>query len=502
MFTTGRQKRGAGGLDRAGLGWVVAGVVIVSLASAGRAWADGAFPDLVIEEHVNALAIPAIAIDTNGELLVVYHGTDPTGLKLARCSCGGTTKTVIEQYSFTAAPSIGIGPFGAVSAVLIRSDGRLFYYLNGGPLLGVSSSQIVQASMGGCVRFALDSRGNPFVVYTTNAGLYLASFRPRTGTWVGESIPLAVPINSIGSRIAVTVDHQDRVVVAVQDAQTRNITVFTRAFGAWTSRSLSGLTLQVGSNLSVAVDSVDAPLVAWSSSAGLSVARFHALGASCQTVLSNSSTVLGPNAMALDHAGRIRIAYVRRDDWSVNLAMNDAGWFSSRLAGNGVTFTPPGLAIDSSGRWAVAFHDEMQRLRVIGPAVPVPLEGDADCDGIPDESDNCPAVSNRDQDDSDGDGAGDACDSCPLTIPGAVMDSTSGCPVLIPGDFDRDGDVDAGDLQRFATCYTGPAIVQEQTTCGSADVDTDQDVDQADFGLFQVCWSGWNRPADPACGSR
>lgn len=38
---------------------------------------------------------------------------------------------------------------------------------------------------------------------------------------------------------------------------------------------------------------------------------------------------------------------------------------------------------------------------------------DADGDGIADDKDNCPWVSNRDQKDTDGDGVGDACDNCP-----------------------------------------------------------------------------------------
>jgi hypothetical protein len=38
---------------------------------------------------------------------------------------------------------------------------------------------------------------------------------------------------------------------------------------------------------------------------------------------------------------------------------------------------------------------------------------DADGDGVPDASDNCPTVSNPDQADRDGDHIGDACDNCP-----------------------------------------------------------------------------------------
>jgi len=47
------------------------------------------------------------------------------------------------------------------------------------------------------------------------------------------------------------------------------------------------------------------------------------------------------------------------------------------------------------------------------PPPPAPLAGmvaDADGDGVPDASDNCPTVSNASQADDDGDGVGDACD--------------------------------------------------------------------------------------------
>jgi len=40
---------------------------------------------------------------------------------------------------------------------------------------------------------------------------------------------------------------------------------------------------------------------------------------------------------------------------------------------------------------------------------------DNDCDGIPDEEDNCPFIYNPDQEDGDEDEVGDACDNCPET---------------------------------------------------------------------------------------
>ncbi|HOW73898.1 MAG TPA: PHB depolymerase family esterase [Phycisphaerae bacterium] len=78
---------------------------------------------------------------------------------------------------------------------------------------------------------------------------------------------------------------------------------------------------------------------------------------------------------------------------------------------------------------------------------------------------------------------------------------------VIPGDFDRDGDVDRDDFITFETCAGGPALPYAPgcalmlDTQGFilADSDRDADVDQDDFGVFQRCYSGTGKPADPTC---
>jgi len=116
-----------------------------------------------------------------------------------------------------------------------------------------------------------------------------------------------------------------------------------------------------------------------------------------------------------------------------------------------------------------------------GNGLPDDCEADDDGDDVINDCDNCPTVSNADQADCNNDGEGNACDldpgeqdadadgvcddidECPNTIPGIEVDEV-GCPPLVPGDFDRDGDVD-----------------------------------QEDFGIFQRCSSGPNIPGDPNC---
>ncbi len=123
---------------------------------------------------------------------------------------------------------------------------------------------------------------------------------------------------------------------------------------------------------------------------------------------------------------------------------------------------------------------------------------DADGDGYQDVFDTCPLLPNASQLDADADRVGDACDSCPGTVPGAAVDA-SGCPPIIPGDLDRDGDVDAADLAQFRACATGPHVKQANDSCASAKLDADDDIDMDDFGILQRCQRGPNIPALPTC---
>ncbi len=100
--------------------------------------------------------------------------------------------------------------------------------------------------------------------------------------------------------------------------------------------------------------------------------------------------------------------------------------------------------------------------------------------------------------DSDGDGVPDALDMCPGTIPEAPVDAT-GCPPYVPGDCNRDGDVDVEDYGVFATCLAGPGSPQGAPPCQELDFDGDGDVDQFDFAILQLCFSGMDLPADPSC---
>jgi hypothetical protein len=129
------------------------------------------------------------------------------------------------------------------------------------------------------------------------------------------------------------------------------------------------------------------------------------------------------------------------------------------------------------------------------PAAPPPY--DQDGDGVYNGYDNCRYAANATQADTDADSVGDACDSCSNTILAAQADS-AGCPPVVKGDFDRDGDVDPADATALTACMTGPGI-SIASGCAGKDLNSDGYVDQADFGVFQRCISGEDLPGNSQC---
>jgi hypothetical protein len=68
----------------------------------------------------------------------------------------------------------------------------------------------------------------------------------------------------------------------------------------------------------------------------------------------------------------------------------------------------------------------------------------------------------------------------------------------IPGDYDRDTDVDQEDFGHFQRCLAG-AGVSIPTGCDWADLDTDSDVDDDDTTLFEGCMTRPGETGDEHC---
>ncbi len=114
--------------------------------------------------------------------------------------------------------------------------------------------------------------------------------------------------------------------------------------------------------------------------------------------------------------------------------------------------------------------------------------GDLTCPGYPSNTS------------SDGDDVPDGCDNCPYTVVGAEVDA-DGCPPLIPGDADGDGDVDDRDLEEYFACValSGPAVLQPVSYCRNFDYTGDGCNAQDDFAIIQACYSGPGIPASVDC---
>jgi len=77
-------------------------------------------------------------------------------------------------------------------------------------------------------------------------------------------------------------------------------------------------------------------------------------------------------------------------------------------------------------------------------------------------------------------------------IVGFLVDN-AGVNVILPGDYDVDGDVDWDDYDVFAACFSGEGTPPGDPDCLFFDFDFDSDVDCIDWEVFEQAWTGPGR---------
>lgn len=134
----------------------------------------------------------------------------------------------------------------------------------------------------------------------------------------------------------------------------------------------------------------------------------------------------------------LRIRYGIGDNDSYSVPPGVPGFV---LGANTASLTSPLLA-------STDYFYSFRGGKLVGSAPP-----DADADGVPDSSDNCPNTANANQLDTDADGVGNACDNCPTKANANQADSNHNgigdvCEPPPPQrcDVDLDKDVDIYDL--------------------------------------------------------
>ena len=205
--------------------------------------------------------------------------------------------------------------------------------------------------------------------------------------------------------------------------------------GTWHTKTVDSDNDEIGSELSLALDSSGNPHISYHTNDYLKYAWFDGIWHTDTVDRYNfgGSFPTGNTSLALDSSGNPHISYYYR-------MSNDLNYVSKRVCPNDFDCDD---VLDNEDNC---------------PVVTNPEQENNDSDLLGDYCDNCPNVANPNQEDSDGDETGDACDECTDTDgdgygnPGFIniTCSTDNCPDVpnfdqINADEDGFGDVCDGD---------------------------------------------------------
>ena len=342
------------------------------------------------------------------------------GTRVYAADWNGGTISIIDAASNTVTSTIPLtDASGVVSVALNEGAGR--YYAGGG------NNHVV---------YVLDTASNailttiPIPGYAMGLGFNPATNRLYAARWAGYGLsvidtttnsvvadmgtgidPRFVAVNASTNRIYVTNEGSGNVTVidGATNGVITNIPIGTSPWGLDVNTATNRI--YVANTLSDSVSVID--------------------GAT-NSVLTTITVGAGPRSVAVDSA-RNRIYVANREAASLSII-------------DGATNSVVDTVSLGTGAYDVAVIQSLARAYTTNQtadAVSVVQDeisgGDADGDGVPDASDNCPSVPNPEQTNTDGDALGDACD--PDDDNDTVGDGADNCPLASnPSQTNTDGD--------------------------------------------------------------
>jgi hypothetical protein len=396
-------------------------------------------PITVVDYAGPGLASFDVGFDASDEIVVAYRPAGADAVNLARIACGAFPRETIASgghFISLAMDSLGFP--------CIVHSGQYTY--DARPLFDIDT---VPIPAGNCHVVALDSLDRPCVASIDGSPPGPAIFNRfdiQTGDWTSEPIPGPGGTPSVpDAMIAITVDDSNQPVVAYYDEPEQALVVATRTTAGWSVRADAEPpgTGVSPAGLSVAVDSVDAPHVAYVDTAGtLRVSRFHLFGVTNETAATDVER-FSQHGMVVDEGDTIHAAYQTVGTDVAIATRSITGWTQHTVAESvGPSNAGPRIALDSGGHWVIAFND---------------------------------------------------------TNMSVVKVASTTIEVAATGDFNCDGDVDLSDYGVLLGCYNGPGRPPAGPYCWDADSDGDNDVDLSDYGAFLACYNGPDQPPAPGC---
>lgn len=245
------------------------------------------------------------------------------------------------------------------------------------------------AAPAGPVCIVMDSRDRPMIAYMGSSEgnsrqVFFATFDISSGAWSVQAVAGAPPLlGSPAAVLSITVDHQDRPVIAYLDAL-YNIVLLTHNGQTWNIRQTTGVKYSPY-GISLACTSSGTPVVAASVSSGpLILLRFSEPGPITETIRPNPANyVLGPKSIAIDDNGGIHVAFYQRDATALTRVASKTGsaWTFTDIATVTLrdNYAGPGICLDANNKWAVSFYNHAALATyVAGESVPAGIEGEHD----------------------------------------------------------------------------------------------------------------------------